>query len=126
MLPSNIFLEDFFGEESSRRDPFMKCDIYEEENKTLIEIDMPGAKKENLNLDIEEGYLTISYKNEESDSENRKYIRRERKCIKSCSRRFYVGNIDDSEIKAEFKDGILKISIPQEAKELSKKTINID
>ena len=126
MLPSNIFLDDFFGDETSRRDQFMKCDIYEEENKTLIEIDMPGAKKENLNLDMEEGYLTISYKNEISEKEDRKYIRRERKSIRSCSRRFYVGNIDDSEIKAEFKDGILKITIPQDSKEPTKKTINID
>lgn len=126
MLPSNIFLDDFFGDETSRRVEFMKCDIYEENNKTLIEIDMPGAKKENLNLDMEDGYLTISYKNEEKENEDRKYIRHERKVVRSCSRRFYVGNIDDSEIKAEFKDGILKISIPTETKEPAKKSINID
>lgn len=128
MLPSRIFFDDFFGDEPSKLDKLMKCDIYEKDNNTFIEMDMPGVKKDELTLDIEKGYLTISYSStkDESDNEDRKYIRRERHATISSQRRFYVGDINEDDIKAEFKDGILTIKVPTEQNLPSKKTIQIN
>lgn len=130
MLPSRIFLDDFFDEidKNNRFEKMMKCDVYEKGDKYIIEMDMPGASKKDIALDIEKGYLTITYKKEvsENTSDERKYVRRERHSITNCSRQFYVGEIDEEMINASFKDGILTISMPIKEKETTKRTINID
>lgn len=128
MLPSRIFFDDFFGDEPTKLDKMMKCDIYEKNNTTIIEMDMPGVKKEELTLDIEKGYLTVAYstKKDENHEDEKKYIRRERHFVTSSQRRFYVGDVADEDIKAEFKDGILTIKVPKEQNVPTKKTINID
>ena len=94
----------------------MKCDIYEKDGKNFIEMDVPGFKKEDIKLELEDGYLTISAvkKDEVKENDDKNYIRRERSSYAKCERRFYVGNIDDSNIKAEFKNGILLVSVPKE------------
>ena len=127
MLPSRLFLDDFFDDfdKSKRNDKMMKCDIYENGDSYVIEMDMPGASKEDITLDIENGYLSITYKKEGKETD-RKYIHRERYSYTNCSRKFYVGEIDESKVDASFKDGILKITLPQKEKETSKKTININ
>ena len=57
--------------------------------------------------------------------DGKKYVRRERHCYSKCERQFYVGNIKDEDIKAKFKDGILKISVPkEEEKERNQKSYN--
>lgn len=129
MLPSRIFTDDFWNEldKPVKMDKIMKCDIYEKDNNYVIEMDMPGVKKEEINLDLEKGYLTISYEKKiEEKEEDRKYVRRERHGYTSCSRRFYVGEVDDANINASFKDGILTITVPNQEKETTKKVINID
>lgn len=131
MLPSRLFTDDFWNEfdKPVKLEKMMKCDIYEKGNNYVIEMDMPGAKKEDLTLDLEKGYLTISYstsKNEESRDEERKYIRRERHEYTNCSREFYVGDVEEENINASFKDGILTITVPKKEKEVTKKVINID
>ena len=127
MLPSRLFLDDFFDDfdKPKKVDKMMKCDIYEKDDLYVIEMDMPGASKEDLSLDIENGYLTINYKKEEKETD-KKYIHRERYNYTSCSRKFYVGDIDEEQVDASFKDGILKVSLPKKEKEISKKTININ
>ncbi|MCH5166682.1 MAG: Hsp20 family protein [Erysipelotrichales bacterium] len=127
MLPSRLFLDDFFDDfdKNKKIDKMMKCDIYEEDELYIIEMDMPGASKQDITLDIENGYLSITYKKEEKDVE-KKYIHRERFSYTNCSRKFYVGDIDEAKVDASFKDGILKISLPKKEKESSKKTININ
>ena len=72
-----------------------------------------GFKKENINLDYKDGYLKVSAKYVVEENEDKKYIRRERS-VSECTRDFYVGDIDESSIKASFKDGILTISVPKE------------
>lgn len=131
MLPSRLFTDDFWNEfdKPVKLEKMMKCDIYEKDNNYVIEMDMPGAKKEDLSLDLEKGYLTISYstsKNEENSDEERKYIRRERHEYTNCSREFYVGDVEEENINASFKDGILTITVPKKEKEITKKVINID
>lgn len=131
MLPSSrIFLDDFFDEidKNTRFEKMMKCDVYEKDDLYIIEMDLPGASKKDITLDIEKGYLTITYTKETPDCEleNRKYVRRERHSFTNCSRQFYVGEIDEEMINASFKDGILTISMPIKEKETKKRTINID
>lgn len=94
----------------------MKTDVRENENSYELDIDLPGYKKENVQAELKDGYLTINAatKNEKDEKDdNGKYIRRER-FYGSCSRSFYVGEaVSEEEIKAKFEDGILKISIPK-------------
>ncbi len=131
MLPSRIFLDDFFDEmdKNNRFEKMMKCDVYEKGDLYVIEMDLPGASKNDITLDIEKGYLTINYTKADSENDtddNKKYVRRERHSFTNCSRQFYVGEIDEEMINASFKDGILTITMPIKEKETTKRTINID
>lgn len=118
-LIDEMFRDPFFTNYESK---VMKTDIEEKENEYLIDIDLPGYEKENIKIDVEDGYLTVhaevDSKNEEK--EDGKFVRRER-YVGSCSRSFYIGDeIQSEDIKATFKNGILKLEIPK--KEI-KKTI---
>ena len=131
MLPSRIFFDNFFDdfEPPKKFDKLMKCDIYEEGNNYVIEMDVPGFQKEDINMELEDGYLKIAVekKEDENSNDNKKYVRRERHSYAKCERRFYVGNINEEEIKAKFNDGILKISVPrEEEKKENKKIITIE
>lgn len=128
MLPSKLFFDNFFDDLDTPKklDKMMKCDIYEKDGLYNIEMDLPGFKKENINLDYKDGYLKVSAKNVVEENEDKKYIRRERS-VSECTRDFYVGDIDESSIKASFKDGILTISVPKEEDEKDEiKHISID
>lgn len=130
MLPSRILFDNLFDDfDISHKDlKGMKCDIYEEDDKYKIVTDVPGFKKEDIKLELNNGYLTISAekKQENEEGDNKKYLRRERIYSKEM-RQFYVGDIDIEEVKAEFKDGTLLVSVPKEEKEKeTKKVINID
>ena len=131
MLPSRVFFDNFFDdfESPKKLDKMMKCDIYEEDNNYIIEMDVPGFKKEDINMELDDGYLKISAekKSDSEEKDGKKYVRRERHCYSKCERQFYVGNIKDEDIKAKFKDGILKISVPkEEEKKETKKVIMIE
>lgn len=131
MLPSRVFFDNFFDdfESPKKLDKMMKCDIYEEDNNYVIEMDVPGFKKEDINMELDDGYLKISAekKSDNEEKNGKKYVRRERHCYSKCERQFYVGNIKDEDIKAKFKDGILKISVPkEEEKKETKKVIMIE
>ena len=131
MLPSRVFFDNFFDdfESPKKLDKMMKCDIYEEDNNYVIEMDVPGFKKEDINMELDDGYLKISAekKSDSEEKDGKKYVRRERHCYSKCERQFYVGNIKDEDIKAKFKDGILKISVPkEEEKKENKKVIMIE
>ena len=93
----------------------MKTDIRETEQGFELEMDLPGFKKEEIKVSLEEGYLTIAAAKElerEKDQKT-KFLRRER-YAGSCERTFYVGEeMTEEDIKGEFKHGILKLSIPK-------------
>ena len=128
MLPNRIFFDNFLDDIEHRgMDGMLKCDIYEKDGMYHIEMDAPGFTKEDINIEFDKGNLKIVLSHEEEKNEKKKYVRRERTCFTRCERSFYLGEIDENEIKAEFKDGILKISVPKEEKaETSKKVISID
>lgn len=103
----------------------MNTDIRETDDGYEMEIDLPGFKKEDVTVELDQGYLTISAsrgidKNEAESEEQLKkgnYIRRER-YSGSCQRSFYVGDtVTNEDIKASFEHGILKLSIPKKAPE---------
>lgn len=113
--------DDFFGGDdffSRRESTIMKTDIKEKSDKYIIEMDLPGYEKENINLSLKDGYLEISAKveREENNEENERFVHKER-FYGHCSRSFYVGEqITEEDIHAEFKNGILKVSIPKKEK----------
>ena len=142
MLPSMFgesLFDDFFDDDFmafpawSGRDPLygkraknlMKTDVRETEHTYEMDIDLPGFKKDEIKVDLENGYLTISAaKGLDKDEQDKKgkYIRQER-YAGAMSRSFYVGDIQPEQISAKYEDGILKISLPkQEKKELPKST----
>lgn len=98
----------------------MKTDIKETDNSYELAIDLPGYKKDEVQAELKDGYMTITASKSEvkdSDSENDHYIRRER-FYGSCSRSFYVGElVTESDIKARFEDGILFVSVPKKEPE---------
>ncbi len=104
----------------------MKCDIYEKEGSYYIEADMPGIDKKDVKVDFDNGYLTISAETSSSDEEKTKDFIRQERFYGSMSRKFYVGDVNDSEIKANFKDGVLKIQVPKEEAVHTNRTIEID
>lgn len=110
-LFDNFFDDGFFPPKEKN---LMKTDIKELKDKYLIDMDLPGFEKENINLSLKNGYLDIKAKSEQSNNEDKEnYIRRER-FFGECSRSFYVGDdITEEDINAEFKNGILKITIPK-------------
>lgn len=126
LIPRRYFLDDFFDDMEVKTTSNMKCDIYEKEGNYFIEMDVPGFKKEDIDVDIDKGYLTISAKHEESfDDEGKNYIRKER-TYGSFSRQFYVGNVDEETVKAEFNNGTLKVVVPKEEEKETKRRIEID
>ena len=130
MLPSRkYYLDSIFDNFMDGTDNFdvMKCDVYEKDGAYHIEADIPGFKKDEISVDCEDGYVTISAeKNTEKEEKdkNKKYIKRERFYGKTV-RKFYVGDVDSEKIKAEFKDGMLELVVPKEEKLPNKKTIEI-
>ena len=106
----------------------MKTDVKEEDGNYTLEIELPGFSKENINLELDNGYLTISAKMVEAkEDDKKKYIRRERSY---CSKRsYYVGdNVLEDDIKAKFNNGVLSVTLPKEKPVAvpEKKVISID
>lgn len=123
--------DDMFSDLDFRRNDIkvMRTDLKEGEDKYILHMDLPGYEKENIKLDLEKGYLTVSasVNKEVNDSKGEKYIHKER-YVGNCSRTFYVGDeIKEEDIKANFKNGTLIVEIPKKNKELvqSKKHIEI-
>ena len=123
-LFDDFFKDDFFQKKETS---LMKTDIKETKDNYLIEMDLPGYDKDNINLSLKDGYLSISAKVEKEDnSEEEKFVRRERFCGE-CSRSFYVGdNLTEEDISAEFKNGILKITVPKKEEKPSNETKYIE
>ena len=96
----------------------MKTDVRETEDTYEVDIDLPGFKKDEISVDLEDGYLTIrAAKGRDKDEKDKKgkYIRQER-YAGACSRSFYVGDVKPEDVSAKYEDGILKLSMPKQAK----------
>ena len=117
MLPKrNYYLNDYFDlfdKKYYQEKEYMKTDIFEKDNKYIIETDLPGIKKENIKINYENGYLTIIVNKKISSLNNNTYIRRER-FYGEIKRTFYIGIKKENDIKASYQEGTLKISFPKE------------
>ena len=105
----------------------MKTDVHEADNGYEVDIDLPGFKKDEINLSLENGYLSVSAaKSHNDDKTDRKgkLIRQER-YMGSMQRSFYVGDaITEEDIKAKFEDGVLKLDIPKKGPQGSREEAN--
>ncbi len=133
MMPS-IFNDDFFSPwmdfsvpdvektlYGKRASHLMKTDIKEKDKSYELAIDLPGFSKEEVNVELKDGYLTVSAskalekkeKDDQAKDKADKYIRRER-YEGSMSRSFYVGkNLSEEDIRGEYKNGILRLEVPK-------------
>ena len=98
----------------------MKTDVKATEDGYEMEIDLPGIDKENLTVQLENGYMTVTAKTEKKNDEkndNGRYVRRER-FSGTYSRSFYVGEeVTEEDIKAKYENGILKLFVPDKEKQ---------
>ena len=127
MLPSRIIFDRLLDDyEDSRFKKSMKCDIFEKDGNYNVVMDIPGFKKEDINIECDNGVIKISCekKEEENEEDDKKYIRKER-VYEKCERSFNFGDIKEDEIEAEFTDGTLKLVIPKQEKVDTKKSIEI-
>lgn len=108
----NFFDDDFFSAINTMQGNF-KVDLKENEQEYLIEADLPGIKKDAINIDYDNNYLVISAKRDESVEDKREnFVRRERH-YGEFKRSFYVDNVDENKIDAAFNDGVLKVVLPK-------------
>lgn len=131
MLPSifgeNLFDEFFndpFALMTSGRDPLygkhaknlMKTDVRELDGSYEIDIDLPGFKKDEVDIQLQDGCLTISAaKGLDKDEQDKKgRVLRQERYAGACSRSFYVGNVKPEDVKAKYEDGVLSVIVPKE------------
>ncbi len=132
MLMSDIFGENLFDEfwgfpthalanidkhlYGKNAQHLMKTDIHENDSIYELEMDLPGFKKDQINVELNDGYMTISAAkghDESKKDKNGKVIRQER-YSGAMQRSFYVGNaVKKEDVKAKFEDGVLKLTIPK-------------
>jgi HSP20 family protein len=132
-LPSSLsafhsVLDDFFADNlltgrNLMKDTF-KIDVDEANQEFKILAELPGIKKEEISLEMDEGKLTIAVRKEEnSEDESKNYIHRERR-VSSMARSIYLSDADSDSIKAKLEDGILTITVGKQIKK--DKTVNIE
>ena len=114
----SLFRPFYMDQEST----FMKTDISQTDKDYIMEVEMPGFDKKDIELKFESGYVTISAKKQSDKDVN--YIRRERAV--SCSRSYYMGDVDEKQIKAKYEHGVLTVTIPKQKPEQTKHSIIID
>lgn len=100
-----------------RAKQLMKTDIKETDDAYEVEMDLPGFRKEDIKVSLENGYMTVSAEKgldqNEKDEKTGRYLRRER-YSGACERSFYVGDqLNEKDIKGQFKHGILKLLVPK-------------
>lgn len=111
----NFFNDDYFFNNMFAGND-ITTDIKETDDAYILDADLPGFNKENINLSYDSDVLTISAKQDtgkdETDEEGN-YIRRERS-NRSFKRQFLIQNIDKDGISASYNDGVLRINLPKE------------
>ena len=112
----NLF-DDFFTTDSQGTSSVMKTDIVEKDGNYELSIEMPGVKKEDIQIKLKDEYLnvTVSHNTNKENKDKESRIRQER-VSGSYSRSFYVGNdVRTEDIKTSFDSGELIVTVPKEA-----------
>lgn len=123
-------LDDFFSDNWSPRRSFgrdtFKINVQQNDSDYLVEAELPGVNKEEIDLDLNDGRLTISVKREEKINEEKKnYIHRESRYT-SMSRSIYLADADSNGIKAKLDNGLLTIQVPRQEKVVKAEKIEIE
>lgn len=126
-LFNSNWLKSFFDLPIVTTNNVLKTNISKVGDKYVYEIDIPGYNKEDVTVSYEEGYLIVEAKNNKTSSYGtaESYIRQER-YTGTCSRSYYIGEIDENKIEAKYNNGILIISFKGEEKEQKYKTKKIN
>ena len=128
MLPSvfgenmmdEFFDHDFFDERNplfgKHARNLMKTDIRENGKEYELAVELPGFKKEEISLDVKDGYLTISaQKGLDKDEKDKKgRMLRQERYSGVCTRSFYVGDVKPEDVKAKYESGVLTVVLPKE------------
>ena len=136
MTPFNFF-EDFsrnFFEDFSRnlfndfKSNLIKTDIHETDNEYIVEAELPGISKENIQVTYEDGVLTISGQQQTDtvDEDKKGKLIRSERSLTSVQRQYLLENVREDEIKASYSDGILKVTLPKDSNKEIKKSIPIE
>jgi HSP20 family protein len=132
-LMDDWFNDDFWFPTTTRRPAsYMKTDVREKDGNYELTVELPGFKKEDLNISLENGYLKIQASNEQSKEEkdNEGRLIRQERYSGSMARSFYVGEqVSEKDIHAKFEDGVLKLTVPNQEQQKAiaeKKTIDIE
>lgn len=128
--------DQFFGgffspmqliEESARRDLVPAVEVSETDDEYIVRAEMPGVNKDDVNVTLENGVLTISAetKSETEEKKGERIIRQERRYGKFL-RSLHLGtDIKEAKVKATYRDGVLSLTLPK-AEEVKPKRINVD
>lgn len=107
-----FFDNDFFPDIMNVHGNF-RVDLKETNDNYEIEADLPGVRKEDIDIDFDNNYLTISAKRDDSiEEKSENYIRRERH-YGEFKRSFYVDDVDEEKVQASFNNGVLKVILPK-------------
>ncbi|MDD4565607.1 MAG: Hsp20/alpha crystallin family protein [Eubacteriales bacterium] len=123
-------LDDFFSDgwlprRSLERDTF-KINVQKTDTEYLIEAELPGVNKDEINVDLNDGRLTISVEREEKINEEEKnYIHRESR-YSSMSRSMYLADAETKGIKAKLESGLLSVVVPRQVEAVKAEKINIE
>ena len=123
----DMFTSPFF---TNRSDMVMKTDITEKDGYYTLDMELPGCKKEDIHLELNDGYLNVSasHNTSKDEKDDKGNVIRQERYSGTFSRSFYVGeNVKEEDIKASYENGELKITFPKEQEKLpEKKTIMIE
>lgn len=128
MTPFNFF-EDFsrnlFNDFKSN---LIKTDIHETDNEYIVEAELPGIPKENIQVTYEDGVLTISGQQQTDtvDEDKKGKLIRSERSLTSVRRQYLLENVKEDEIKASYSDGILKVTLLKDSNKEIKKSIPIE
>ena len=126
-LFENFLQPSDWYEENVREDLIPAMDVKERDNEYVIHAELPGVKKEDIDVTIENGVLTISgeSRSESEEKEGERIVRSERRYGKYVRTMRVGSQIDEPNIKAKYKDGILELTLPK-AEEVKPKKISVD
>ena len=123
----DMFTSPFF---TNRNDMAMKTDITEKDGNYTLDMELPGCKKEDIHLELNDGYLNVSasHNTSKDEKDDKGNVIRQERYSGTFSRSFYVGeNVREEDIKASYDNGELKITFPKAEQKLpEKKTIMIE
>ena len=123
----NIFDDDFFPVFSNRTSSMPAVNIREDEKNYVLDLAIPGIDKKDLKIDMNEDVLTISSETKNESEENKDGYKRKEFSYSSFCRSFYIPeNVNREKIEANYKDGILTVSLPKQEEEKNKITRKIE